>query len=141
MTHLTVLRVVTKLLLPYVLLFAFYVQFHGELSPGGGFQAGVIFAAALVLYSLVFGLRAARRVVPPVVAETFMALGLLLYAGTGLVGLLAGGNYLEYGVLHPANPLTGQFWGIFTIELGVGLGVAATMLTIFFTLAGRRQSE
>ena len=57
----SILRVVSKLLIPYILLFALYVQFHGDYGPGGGFQAGVIFAAGIILYGLVFGLRAARR--------------------------------------------------------------------------------
>ena len=60
-----VLRVVTKITIPLILLFALYVQFHGDYGPGGGFQAGVIFAAAFILYALVFGTPAARRVVPP----------------------------------------------------------------------------
>jgi len=136
-----VLRVVAKLLLPYILLFALYVQFHGDLGAGGGFQAGVIFAAALILYSLVFGLAAGRRVVPPRVAEVLMALGLLLYGGTGVAGLLAGGNYLEYAVFSPGHPQQGQHWGIFAVELGVGLAVAAVMLSIFFSFAGRRRAE
>ena len=65
-----ILRVVSKLLIPYILLFALYVQFHGDYGPGGGFQAGVIFAAGFILYGLVYGLGAARRVAPAVVVET-----------------------------------------------------------------------
>jgi multicomponent Na+:H+ antiporter subunit B len=130
-----------KILLPYIMLFALYVQFHGDLGPGGGFQAGVIFAAAMILYTLVFGLEAARRVVPPRVAEVFMALGLLLYGGTGVAGLLAGGNYLDYAVFSPHYPQHGQHWGIFAVELGVGLAVSAVMLSIFFSFAGRRRAE
>ena len=141
MTRSPVLRVVAKLLLPYILLFALYVQFHGDLGAGGGFQAGVIFAAALILYSLVFGFAAARRAVPPRVAEVLMALGLLLYGGTGVAGLLAGGNYLDYAAFSPRHPQHGQHWGIFAVELGVGLAVAAVMLTIFFSFAGRRRAE
>ena len=52
-----VLRVVAKLLMPFILLFALYVQFHGDFGPGGGFQAGVIFAAGFILYALIFGLK------------------------------------------------------------------------------------
>ena len=51
-----ILRVVVKLLLPVILIFALYVQFHGDYGPGGGFQAGVIFGAAFILYALIFGL-------------------------------------------------------------------------------------
>ncbi len=74
-----VLRVVAKMLIPMILLFALYVQFHGDYGPGGGFQAGVIFAAGIILYALVFGLGAARQVVPPPVLRRLAALGVLLF--------------------------------------------------------------
>ena len=61
MQHHFVLRVIARLLLPSILLFALYVQFHGDFGPGGGFQAGVIFAAGIILYGLVFGLDNVRR--------------------------------------------------------------------------------
>ena len=137
----SILRVVAKLLIPYILLFALYVQFHGDYGPGGGFQAGVIFAAGFVLYSLVFGLAAARRVAPPVVVETLIALGVLIYAGTGVVGMLNGGNFLDYGVLDHHDPQHGQHLGVLIVELGVGITVAAVMITIFFAFAGRERAR
>jgi len=95
----TIPRVVTKLLFPFLLLFALYVQFHGELGAGGGFQAGVIVAATLILFGLIFGLRAAHLVAPPWIVETLVPLGVLIYGGVGVAGLLAGGNFLDYFVL------------------------------------------
>ena len=136
----TILRVVSKLLIPYILLFALYVQFHGDFGPGGGFQAGVIFAAGFVLYSLVFGIDAARRVAPPRVMESLAAVGVLIYAGTGVWTLLRGGNFLEYSALNPQHPTHGQHLGILLVELGVGTAVAAVMITIFFAFAGRQSS-
>jgi multicomponent Na+:H+ antiporter subunit B len=134
---LRVLRVITKLLLPFILLFALYIQFHGEYSPGGGFQAGVMFAAGLVLYTLVFGLEAARRAVPPLVLNWILSLGVLLYAGVGVVTLLGGGDYLDYNALNSANPVAGQQAGILLVELGVGLTVASAMILLFYGFAGR----
>ena len=64
-SHHLILRVVTKLLVGTIILFALYVQFHGDYSPGGGFQAGVIFAVAFILYGVVFSLRQAKEVFPP----------------------------------------------------------------------------
>ena len=127
----TILRVVSKLLIPYILLFALYVQFHGDYGPGGGFQAGVIFAAGFALYGLVFGIDAAKRVAPPRVLESLAAVGVLIYAGTGVWTMLRGGNFLEYSVLVPHHPVHGQHWGILLVELGVGTAVAAVMITIF----------
>ena len=136
MNHHLVLRVVAKMLIPPILLFALYVQFHGDYGPGGGFQAGVIFAAAFILYALVFGLETARKVAPEGVVRAAVALGLMLYAGVGFAGLLLGGNYLNYSVLGE-NQQAGQHLGITLIEFGVGTTVAAVMITLFFAFAGR----
>ena len=134
-----ILRVVSKLLIPYILLFALYVQFHGDFGPGGGFQAGVIFAAGVVLYGLVFGLRAVQRVVRPGWIEILIPLGVLIYAGTGVLSMLAGGQFLDYSVLdHPWHELPhGQHLGIFLVESGVGITVAAVMIAIFYAFAAR----
>lgn len=129
-----ILRFVTKALIPVILMFALYVQFHGDFGPGGGFQAGVIFASAFVLYGLVFGAGNARKVVTLKTLRICAALGVLLYGGVGIATLFLGGNYLEYGVLAD-NPVHGQHLGIFLIELGVGITVAAIMIIIFFVFA------
>ncbi len=139
MRHHRILRVVSKLLIPAILLFALYVQFHGDFGPGGGFQAGVIFAAGLILHALVFGLDLTRKVAPPAIVRSIAALGALLYAGVGVASLLLGGNYLDYGVLAD-DPVVGQHIGILVIEFGVGSTVAAVMLTIFYAFAGRQRA-
>lgn len=124
-------RVVAKLLIPYILLYALYVQWHGDYGPGGGFQAGVIFAAAVILYALIFDLADAQRAVRPWVVNLLVPLGLLLYIGVGIVTILKGGVFLEYGVLEH-DPVHGQHLGILLVELGVGTTVAGVMLTIFY---------
>lgn len=153
-----IIRIITKLLIPYILLFGLYVQFHGDFGPGGGFQAGVIFASALILYGLVYGLAALHRVAPPSVIEKLIAIGLLIYAGTGVACMLLGGNFLDYNVLQhgfatelpsaidvfpgkkPSHFLpTGQHLGIFLVELGVGITVTSVMTMIFYAFAGREQ--
>jgi len=132
----TIPRVVTKLFFPFILLFALYVQFHGELGPGGGFQAGVIVAAAIILYGIIFGLSAAHRIAPPRLVETLIPLGVLIYAGVGVVGLFLGGNYLDYFVLDQ-DPVHGQERGIFWVEIGVLVTVSSTMVAIYYAFAGR----
>lgn len=133
-----VLRVVAKLLIPFMLLFALYVQFHGDFGPGGGFQAGVIGAAAIVFYGLIFGLPAAKQLAPEWIVETMVAAGVLLYAGVGVAGILLGGNYLDYFVLDH-DPVHGQHRGIFWVEAGVAITVSGVMLKIFYMFAGRRR--
>jgi multicomponent Na+:H+ antiporter subunit B len=135
-----VLRVLSKLLIPLIMLFALYVQFHGDYGPGGGFQAGVIFGAAIILYTLMFGLEAAKKVFRPRVLEFLVAFGLLLYGGVGIVAILEGGNFLDYDVLSH-EPIHGQHLGILLVELGVGITVASVMATIFFLFAGRGRSD
>lgn len=131
-----VLRVIAKLLISFMILFALYVQFHGDFGPGGGFQAGVIAAAAIVFYAIIYGLPAARAVVPSWLVEVMIAAGVLLFAGVGVAGLLLGGNYLDYFVLD-SDPVVGQLRGIFWVEAGVLITVAGVMLKIFYMFAGR----
>ena len=126
-----IVRVGAKLLVPCILLFALYVQFHGDFGPGGGFQAGVIFGAGCILYGLVFGAAALAQVTPPRVVQQVAAAGVLLYALVGVAALLGGGAYLDYDALLP-DPLAGQHLGILLIELGVGATVSAVMLGLFF---------
>jgi len=131
-----ILRVTSKLLIPLIMLFALYVQFHGDFGPGGGFQAGVIFASAFILYALLFGVANARRVAPAGIVRAGLAFGVLLYAGVGVAALLLGGNYLDYSALAH-DPVHGQELGISLIEFGVGTTVASAMITIFFIFAGQ----
>ncbi|HVY88549.1 MAG TPA: DUF4040 domain-containing protein [Hyphomonadaceae bacterium] len=152
--HHVVLRVTAKLLIPVIALYAFYVQFHGEISPGGGFQAGVILAVAVILHALAFGLGETMKALPAGLVRGCAALGVLVYAGLGVVSIANGGGFLDYDhllprdieaqipawLLGPGNHHWGQFAGIFGIELGVLLTVAATMVTLFYSFAGRAAS-
>lgn len=133
-----VLRVVAKLLIPLVVLFALYVQFHGDFGPGGGFQAGVIAAAAFILYALVFGLPLAFSVIGPGFLKLLAPFGVLLYAGVGLYSMFKGGLFLDYNKLA-SDPVAGQHYGILIIELGVGITVFAVMLSIFYAFASQAE--
>ena len=131
-----ILRVATKLLLPLMLVFAVYVQFHGDFGPGGGFQAGVIVGATFILYALIYGLEETVRVIPVSAVEAFLPLGALIFAGVGVIGFLNGDNYLDYDHLaHDAKH--GQEWVVFLVEVGVFVTVSSTVLAIFYAFAGR----
>lgn len=134
-----ILRIVTKMMIPFILLFAFYVQFHGDFGPGGGFQAGVIFAAAFLLYTMLFGMSTALRVVNQSLIQLLAATGVLLYGSVGVVSLLNGKEFFDYSALS-ADPIAGQHLGILLIELGVGITVASVMIIIFFNFVGRRNN-
>lgn len=131
-----VLREVADLVIAPVLVFSLYVQWHGDFGPGGGFQAGVIFASVIILYALIYGIMPAQQIFPPRKLAYFPGIGLLLYAIVGLVSMMKGGNFLDYSVLM-ADPHDGQHYGILIIELGIGITVAAVMINIFFSLSER----
>ncbi|MBT8060488.1 MAG: DUF4040 domain-containing protein [Xanthomonadales bacterium] len=132
-------RVVGRLLVPFILLFGLYVQFHGEYGPGGGFQAGALIAAAFILYALVEG---EKRTLAALPASALMALtvaGALLYGLVGLAGIVLGSEFLDYSVLA-ADPVTGQQVGIILIEAGVGMTVTGVLLSIFHAFAAREEA-
>ncbi len=135
MTEHIVIRVVVKALIPFIQLFALYVIAHGELGPGGGFQGGVILGASIILYVIVFGAEEGRKRFSEKLNDILCSTGVFIYALIGFFCVFAGGAYLEYGVLplgdnHLANSL-----GMYGIEIGVGITVAAVMVVIFFETA------
>ena len=142
-----ILRIAAKMFIPFILVFGLYVQWHGDYGPGGGFQAGVIIAAAVILYAIIYGLPAAIRVFPKALAEVMMPLGVLIFAGVGVWSMVMGGEYLNYNVIFHRPPVSsydavhGQHWGVFLVEIGVLITVTGTMLTIFYSFARRGRSE
>jgi len=136
-----VIRTISKSLIPYIQLFALYVIAHGDLSPGGGFQGGVIFGSSIILYVLAFGMPEGRKRISQKMSDILNSTGVLIYAGIGILCLFVGGAFLEYNALaswsdHPehAKHLASHL-GIYGIEIGVGITVAAVMITIFFETA------
>jgi len=132
-----ILRIAAKLFIPFIFVFGLYVQLHGDYGPGGGFQAGVIVAAAVVLYAIIYGLGAAQRAVPKGLVEFLVPTGVLIYAAVGVYSLFVGTNYLDYNNLAHGDHVHGQHWGIFLVEIGVLVTVASTMIAIFYSFAGR----
>lgn len=134
-------RVVTKLLVPFIIVYALYVITHGELGPGGGFQGGVIAAAAFILYGVVFGRDELLRRIPAPITDALMAIGVLLYAGTGLANLLAGGRFLDYSQLNLQSPGDGEALGMTLVEYGVGITVCSVMITLFTQITERSDPD
>lgn len=131
-----IFRVAAKIFIPFMLVFALYVQFHGDFGPGGGFQAGVVAAAMVIFYSIIFGLEAAQRNFPQRIVEMMVPAGVAIFAGVGVVNLLLGDNYLDYSSLMH-DPAHGQHIGILLVEIGVFVTVSGTMVAIFYTFVGR----
>ena len=134
-----ILRIIARFLIPLIMLFGLYIQFHGEYSPGGGFQAGIVFAAGWILFALIYGLDAALKVIPERAMYILMVAGVILYCAVGVAGVMLGGHFLDFYPLLPGKHAAQQF-GIITVEFGVGVTVA-TVVMLFFTLFARRKSE
>lgn len=131
MKDMIVLRVIARWNIPFMLVFGLYVQTHGELGPGGGFQAGVVIAASFILYGLVFSAEEMRRVMPRWVTDLAATAGVLLYTGVGVYSMATGYNFLDYTPIKPSDPGAAEVWGMILVEYAVGLTVAAVMVTIF----------
>lgn len=133
-----ILNAVTFLMIPFIILFGLYIQFHGDYTPGGGFQAGIIIASGIILYSMLFGVSTTLKAIPYSVIRLTSVLGILIYGGTGVATILLGQNFLSYDILS-ANNRTGQKLGIFLVELGVAFTVCSSMLIIYMNFARRKK--
>lgn len=123
----------SRMLSPYIMVFGLYVIFHGHYSPGGGFQGGTLLAASLLLIRITSGRRISRIQFRDYLTTPLAVIGVLIYFGTGLAAMIAGGYFLDYEQL-PLPGLDGadlRYWGILIIELGIGLTVMAVLVSIF----------
>ena len=136
--HSVILRTVARGIIPLIVLFAFYIQIHGKISAGGGFQAGVIMAAAFMLHALIFGLSETLKIFPLRWQKIGACAGVMIYSGIGFLGLILGGRFLDYDLLGRTGP-EGQFIGIFIVELGIGITVFSVLLMLFCLFAERKK--
>lgn len=131
-------HVASRGIAPFILLIGMYVFFHGHYSPGGGFQGGVIMAAGIMLLRLCLGTALSQAIMPTSITLRLSAIGALIFAGTGLLALLLGGNFLDYHYL-PVPGLTPaylRYYGILLVEVGVTLTVMTSLVAIYDDLIG-----
>lgn len=133
-----IVKTLSRLLIPFIQIYALYVIAHGHYSPGGGFQGGVILGASLVLLVITYGLNNALRMMSERLNTILCSLGVFIFSGIGLLCIILGGNYLDYGALdkifHVGIPQARSL-GILGIETGVGIAVMAVMFSIFLDIA------
>lgn len=129
---------VSRLIVPYIQIFALYVVFHGHYSPGGGFQGGALFAASIILERFVLGEKMSWQMFPLRIAMPLGLIGVLLYALVGALGLTSNGAYLDYAALPFNLSLPAlRSLGILLIEIGVAMGVCGVLVSIFDQLVNR----
>ena len=123
----------SRLLAPFIQLFALYVIFHGHYSPGGGFQGGTMLAASIILMRLAVGTNTGEIQFRRIWSSKLSAGGLSIYALAGLTALIMGGNYLDYKFLPlywlPEPEIRAM--GILIVEIGVAVAVMATLVSIY----------
>lgn len=133
-----IIKTMARVVLPFIQLFALYVVAHGDFSPGGGFQGGVIFGAAFILLAIGFDLRTILERIEERVLGLLSALGVFIYAGIGALCLLLHGNFLDYGQLArilPVDPVEARALGMLGVEIGVGIAVMSVMVIIYINIA------
>jgi multisubunit Na+/H+ antiporter MnhB subunit len=130
-----ILRTVTRVLMPLLLLFALFLLLRGHNAPGGGFVGALVVAAAFVLYTIAYGVEPSRRALR-VDPATLLPVGLLVALVSGIPAVLSGRTFMtalwtRVGVGRAAvdvgTPLL--------FDVGVFLTVVGVVLTIVFTLA------
>ncbi len=140
-----IINMTCRLVVPFIQLFALYVIAHGHHSPGGGFQGGVIFGAAIILFAIANNLRQTVQMMSEKISALLSAFGVIVYVGTGAVCLMLGGNFLDYAALSPVlgvDAVHARSLGIFIVEMGVGIAVTAVMVWIYYNLSSAgRQDE
>lgn len=126
----------SRFLSPYIMVFGWYVIFHGHYSPGGGFQGGALLAASLLLVRVSGGRRVSRRQLQEFATTPLAISGVLIYFLTGLTAMLYGGMFLDYSKLPFPGMETAyiRYYGILIIEVGIGLAVMAILVMIFDNL-------
>lgn len=133
-----ILVLASRALARVIQIFALYVILHGHYSPGGGFQGGALLAASILLLRMTSGAAASQRHFKSAAGIPLGAIGALVFLGTGVVALLFGGNYLDYAHTPPAflglAPAEVRSLNILLIEIGIGLAVMATLVSIFDNL-------
>ncbi len=133
-----VVRTVGGLLSPFIAMFGLYIIAHGHYGPGGGFAGGVILAVGVILPRLTLESRIAFGSVPRELGPLAAGAGMLAFALTGLVAVLAGGAFLDYAAVEVGEIAASRlrYLGILVVEIAVGLAVFGAMVLIYDELAG-----
>ena len=123
-----IVNLLSKIILPILLIFGFYVHSHGDYTPGGGFQAGIIFACALCLY---YFINPKKDRISYYILTILSMIGFILYVGIGILSFFKTGKFLDFTFL-PFNHTNAR--GVFIVELGIAFVVFSSVARVFTTL-------
>ncbi len=139
-----IIKTVCRILIPFIQIYALYVVAHGDFSPGGGFQGGVIFGSSLILLAISYDLKTLLRRIKEKVFGIYAALGVLIYVGIGAICMPMGGNFLDYSKLVPlipGDPHHIRALGMLGVEIGVGIAVTAAMVIIYINIVSKGKHD
>jgi len=139
-----IIKTVCRILIPFIQIYALYVVAHGDFSPGGGFQGGVIFGSSLILMAISYNLKTLVKRVTEKFLSIFAATGVLIYVGLGVGAMLMGGHFLDYGTLAPllpSDPGHIRALGMLGVEIGVGIAVMAVMVIIYVNIVSKGRHD
>ncbi|MBA3012327.1 MAG: Na(+)/H(+) antiporter subunit B [Proteobacteria bacterium] len=139
-----VIKTVCRILIPFIQIYALYVVAHGDFSPGGGFQGGVIFGSSFILLAISYNLKTLMKRVSEKFLGIFSAVGVLIYVGIGAIAMVMGGNFLDYSTLAPllpVNPGHIRALGMLGVEIGVGIAVMAVMAIIYINIVSQGRHD
>ena len=139
-----IIKTVCRILIPFIQIFALYVVAHGDFSPGGGFQGGVILGASIILLAISFNLKIAVEKISEKTLGILSAIGVFIYAGIGCLCLILKGHFLDYGKLAkilPIDPVRARAIGMLGVEIGVAITVMAVMIIIYINIASQGKHQ
>ncbi len=139
-----VIKTVCRIIIPFIQIYAMYVVAHGDFSPGGGFQGGVIFGSSLILLAISYDLKTMVNRIKEKVLGIYAALGVLIYVGIAAICMPLGGNFLDYSSLSTIIPHGShgvRALGMLGVEIGVGIAVTAVMAIIYINIVSEGKHD
>jgi len=132
-----IIQTAVRLLVPFIQIFGLYVIVHGHYSPGGGFQGGVLLGSSFIILALAFDLKTSQRLMSERANAVLGNAGALIFVGVAALCAIFGGLFLDYSALDviiPLGPIEWRSFGIFLVEVGVGLAVMSIMVSLFWDM-------
>ena len=139
-----IIQKISKIMIPFIQLFGLYIIVHGPVSPGGGFQGGVIIGTSIILMVLIYGLPETQKAITHKLLNLMDSGGGMVYIMVGILGILAGGKFLEYLII-PApfslSPTDVSLAMVIIIGIAIGVHMVALVASLFFHMAERKHND
>lgn len=146
-----IVRTVANLLLPFILIFGFYVVVHGHLTPGGGFQGGAVMATGLAMMIVAHAWETIQGAFKKDLLKLVEGAGLVLFLATAISGFVVGRPFFYNWIAHAGGLFGGEptvagnlnSAGIIPLmNVFVGLEVlGALTIVILYMLAGAKENN